>query len=81
MESLCAIIIGLSLSNYIMPGVGATIEVYTSFDASKIQTPASTADILIRMIPLNPFKALASGDMLGIIFFAIFSHSGYFNIP
>jgi len=70
--SLCAIIIGLSLSNYIMPGVGATIDVNSSFDASKIQTPSSTADILIRMIPLNPFKALASGDMLGIIFFAIF---------
>ena len=70
--SLCAIIIGLSLSNYIMPGVGATIDPNSSFDATKIQTPSSTADILIRMIPLNPFKALASGDMLGIIFFAIF---------
>ena len=70
--SLIAIIIGLSLSNMMQPGIGATIIENTSFDPSKIQTSASTADILIRMIPTNPFQALASGDMLGIIFFAIF---------
>ena len=42
------------------------------FDPNKIQTSTSLYDILIRMIPTNPIKALASGDMLGIIFFAIF---------
>lgn len=70
--SLIAIIIGLSLSNIMQPGLGATIIENTSFDPSKIQTSASITDILIRMIPTNPFQALASGDMLGIIFFAIF---------
>jgi len=70
--SLIAIIIGLSLSNIMQPGLGATIVENTSFDPSKIQTSISTTDILIRMIPTNPIKALASGDMLGIIFFAIF---------
>ena len=30
------------------------------------------SETLIEMIPLNPFQAVASGDMLGIIFFAIF---------
>ena len=43
-----------------------------NFDPNKIQTSTSLSDILIRMIPTNPIKALASGDMLGIIFFAIF---------
>jgi len=70
--SLLAIITGLFLSNLIKPGIGANIVQNTSFDVSKIQTPASTLDILIRMIPTNPFQALANGDMLGIIFFAIF---------
>ena len=70
--SLIAIIIGLSLSNIMQPGLGATIVENTSFDPSEIQTSTSTTDILIRMIPTNPIKALASGDMLGIIFFAIF---------
>jgi len=70
--SLLAIITGLLLSNLIKPGLGANIVQNTNFDPSKIQTPGSTLDILIRMIPTNPFQALASGDMLGIIFFAIF---------
>ena len=70
--SLLAIITGLVLSNLIQPGVGANIIKNINFDPSKIQTPGSTLDILIRMIPTNPFQALANGDMLGIIFFAIF---------
>ena len=70
--SLLAIITGLILSNLIQPGIGANIVANVSFDPSKIQTPSSTLDILIRMIPTNPFQALASGDMLGVIFFAIF---------
>ena len=70
--SLLAIITGLMLSNLIKPGIGANIVPNAGFDPSKIQPPSSTLDILIRMIPTNPFQALASGDMLGIIFFAIF---------
>ncbi len=70
--SLMAIITGLFLSNWLKPGVGANIVENISFDPSKIQTPGSSLEILTRMIPTNPFKALASEDMLGIIFFAIF---------
>ena len=70
--SLLAIITGLFLSNLMKPGIGANIVANPNFDPSKIQTPTSTLDILIRMIPTNPFQALANGDMLGIIFFAIF---------
>ena len=33
----------------------------------------SILDILKRMIPLNPISALASGDILGIIFFGLFT--------
>ena len=70
--SLLAIITGLVLSNLIQPGIGANIIKNTNFDPSKIQAPGSTLDILTRMIPTNPFQALANSDMLGIIFFAIF---------
>jgi proton glutamate symport protein len=71
-SSLFAILIGLTLVNFLEPGVGVNIVENANFDASKLQTNNSPADILIRMIPLNPIKAMASGDMLGIIFFAIF---------
>ena len=71
--SLIAILIGLFLANTIEPGVGAsTISNAGSFDTSKLNTSNSILDILKRMIPLNPISALSSGDMLGIIFFAIF---------
>ena len=46
-----------------------------------MQKQGSPADILIRMIPLNPFEAASSGDMLGIIFFAIFLGVGLTRIP
>ena len=71
--SLIAILLGLFLANTIEPGVGATvINEAGSYDNSELNSSASILDILKRMIPLNIFSALANGDMLGIIFFALF---------
>ena len=71
--SLVAILIGLTLANLIQPGIGAApIEQVNAFDTAKLSSTNSILDILKRMIPLNPVSALASGDILGIIFFAIF---------
>ena len=78
--ALFAIIIGLTLTNLVQPGNGVNLGLQESFDHSKLKTPGSPADILIRMIPLNPFNAAASGDMLGIIFFAIFLGIGITRI-
>ena len=61
------------MANIIEPGAGAsTLKDIGAFDTSKLNTSSSVVDILKRMIPLNPISALASGDILGIIFFAIF---------
>ena len=71
--SLIAILIGLTLANMIQPGIGAaTLDQVNAFDTTKLSSTNSILDILKRMIPLNPISALASGDILGIIFFAIF---------
>ena len=71
--SLIAIMIGLSLANMIEPGINAaTISSAEAFDTNKLNTSNSVFDILKRMIPTNPVSALANGDMLGIIFFAIY---------
>ena len=72
LTSFIAIIIGLSITNIIQPGVNTSIVSDSSFDSSSLQKPGSPAEILIRMIPLNPVNAASTGDMLGIIFFAIF---------
>ena len=80
--SLIAILIGLFLANTIQPGMGATpIEGEGAYDTSQLSSSTSILDILKRMIPgasnssegsINPIAAMANGDMLGIIFFAIF---------
>ena len=71
--SLIAILIGLTLANVIQPGIGAApLDQVNAFDTTKLSSTNSILDILKRMIPLNPMSALASGDILGIIFFAIF---------
>jgi Na+/H+-dicarboxylate symporter len=79
--SIFAILIGLALTNILQPGVGANIPVAEGFDPSQLQTPGSPADILIRMIPLNPVEAMATGDMLGIIFFSILLGIGITKLP
>ena len=73
--SLFAILTGLVLVNIIQPGVGADLGL-------KSEVPNLTAssgdlgEIIMRMVPTNFFDALASGDMLAIIFFSILI--GYF---
>ena len=72
LTSILAIITGLMLTNLIRPGVGVEFSgMGGDFDPTSLNKPDSLAGILIRMIPLNPIKAMADGDMLGIIFWSI----------
>jgi len=72
LTSLLAILIGLTLANTIQPGVGLDLGAVTSeFDPSSLKTPSSPFDIIIRMIPINPFAAAVNGDILGVIFWCI----------
>ena len=72
LTSILAIITGLLLTNIIRPGVGVEFSgMGGDFDPASLNKPDSLAGILIRMIPLNPIKAAADGDMLGIIFWSI----------
>lgn len=73
--SLLAILTGLLLVNFIKPGIGADLGFKSSVPELTNST-GSISDILLRVIPTNIFQALASGDMLAIIFFAILL--GYF---
>jgi len=69
--SLFAILTGLILVNLIRPGVGAELGGAATAQLPEIQTPSSLGEIFIRLIPLNPIDAMASGDMLATIFFAL----------
>jgi len=74
-SSLMAILTGQVLVNVFKPGVGANVGL--------VQRPEGIAaaqrgvgELLLHIIPENPFAALARGDVLPVIFFSILF--GYF---
>jgi len=73
--SLFAILTGLILVNILQPGVGANLG-FTENVESLTNVSGGLGNILLRLVPTNIFNALATGDMLAIIFFSILI--GYF---
>lgn len=73
--SLFAILVGLTLVNIFKPGVGTDIGLKKDVSDLDIVSEG-LGNILLRMVPTNIFEAMASADMLAIIFFAILV--GYF---
>ncbi|MCH7516307.1 MAG: dicarboxylate/amino acid:cation symporter [Bacteroidetes bacterium] len=73
--SFFAIVTGLVLVNIIQPGVGADLGLRSEVP-ELAATSGDLGDIIMRMVPTNIFDALASADMLAIIFFSILI--GYF---
>ncbi len=72
LSSILAILIGLTLTNIIQPGVGLKLPSQsTSFDPASLSKPNSLGEIIIRMIPTNPLSAAVNGDMLALIFWSI----------
>ncbi len=77
--SLVAILTGLALVNVIRPGVGVARDAIASGEHAVPTTvsegPTDVGSVLLRqltnMIPQNPARAIADGDMLPIIFFAV----------
>lgn len=65
-----AIIIGLILANIFKPGVGVALVAGTQ---QKVTEAPSLVQTLLDIIPTNPVDALAKGNMLQIIFFAVFT--------
>jgi DAACS family dicarboxylate/amino acid:cation (Na+ or H+) symporter len=63
-----AIVIALSLATLVGPGEGYTLSGEVTFESS----PApSFKEVLVNMFPANPIRALAEGQMLQIIVFAL----------
>lgn len=73
-----AVTLALSLANLIDPGVGIALDAAADYQPK----PApSVKEVLISIFPTNPVKAMAEGNMLQIIVFAILmgvavTHSG-----
>jgi len=72
MTSILAILIGLTLTNAIQPGVGTEMDIgVEGFDPSQLQQPTGVGGIFMRMVPANPINAAAEGNILALIFFSI----------
>jgi proton glutamate symport protein len=70
LSSLVAIFTGLLLVNVFKPGVGSQIGLEMSPE-NIAAAEQGIGDILISLIPENPFAAMARGDVLPVIFFSI----------
>lgn len=70
LTSLFAVCVGFAMGLIFQPGVGVNVG-EASAGASMDLPQVSVPDMLMNIIPTNPVAALANGDMLAIIFFAL----------
>jgi Na+/H+-dicarboxylate symporters len=64
-----AVVIGLLVANVMQPGLGVALP--TDLAQAKSVVAPSMVTTLLNIVPLNPMEALAKGDLLQILFFAI----------
>lgn len=67
-----AVCIALATAYMIDPGLGLDMDAIQVSEVSQAAASPSIADTLLNIIPKNPINAMANGDMLPIIVFALF---------
>jgi DAACS family dicarboxylate/amino acid:cation (Na+ or H+) symporter len=77
--STCSVLIGVALVNAIRPGDGIPDEMRAKLAARAQAAPiaqppkaAAGADFFVNLVPSNPIRAMADGDMLAVMTFALF---------
>ncbi|MDU7331367.1 MAG: dicarboxylate/amino acid:cation symporter [Finegoldia magna] len=66
-----AITLALLLASFIKPGVGIDLSKVSQAAQADPAKVVSIKDTVLNLIPTNPIKAMAEGNMLQIIFFAL----------
>jgi Na+/H+-dicarboxylate symporter len=65
-----AVAIGLAMVNLIQPGRG--LQEHWAREAGTTAAPQQTvSELILRVVPTNPFEALANLDVVGVLFFTI----------
>jgi DAACS family dicarboxylate/amino acid:cation (Na+ or H+) symporter len=74
--SSIAVAIGVSLVNLFRPGTGLPAELRERLGSSLVAPPpaagATGVDFLVGLVPANVVRAMAEGDMLAVMVFALF---------
>ncbi len=90
LTAVIAICIGLAFANIIQPGhimdpeaKSRLLDAYQDEAKTRIDQNVSMniVDFLVNIVPKNPFKAIADGDFLQIVFFAILTGIFLMQIP
>lgn len=85
-----AAVIGLTLTNVFRPGEGLDptmrAELMSAYggeakNAAGLSGSGLSMDMLVKIIPRNPVKAAAEGDMLAVIFFSLMLGIGIASVP
>ncbi|RBI61012.1 dicarboxylate/amino acid:cation symporter [halophilic archaeon] len=71
LTTMVAIAIGLGVSNLIDPGTGLLLEDALKKQAVETKQSPGLTQVLLGIVPENPFSAMAEGKILGVIFFAL----------
>lgn len=68
-----AVCIGLGVATWLQPGAGVSLD---GIVPQAVAEPRPPGEILMSIIPLNPIRALADGETLAVIFFAVLFGAG-----
>ena len=79
-SSLLAACVGVLMFNLWSPGRGADLSSAASQELPQLATPTGI-DLLLNVVPRNFIDAMASGDMLAIIFFCIVFGAAITTLP
>lgn len=77
--SSIAVLLGVGLANILQPGAGLPEDAKARLLAGAAERaagvtqapPRSGVDLVVQIVPANPVKAAADGDMLAVMFFAL----------
>lgn len=88
--TVISITVGLAMANIIQPGnfmppetKDMLLQTFTDEASSKIDQNVSVnmIDFFVNLVPKNPFKAIADGDFLQVVFFAILTGVFLTQVP
>ena len=68
-----AVTVGLVMATLFAPGIGAD---FANVAPRAVAEPKDTAELFLNIIPMNPIAAMAAGDTLAVIFFAVLVGAG-----
>jgi DAACS family dicarboxylate/amino acid:cation (Na+ or H+) symporter len=81
--SAVAVLLGVTAVNLLRPGLGLSAETRERLAAQAATAPAAApqagstgVDFLVGLVPSNPIRAMADGDMLAVMVFALFLGMG-----